>query len=111
MDRFYSYNPDTGYDTHATEEEAKNAALRALDDYRDDSTDEGWSEDVEHVAWGEIREHVTETKRRTVEDCEREGDEHEAQRLRDNGWDYTADYGLVPVEQPAAVVVGVDVPK
>jgi hypothetical protein len=48
---YFSFDPDSGLDFHETLEEAKDAAQRTIDEYRD-CCDPSWSEDVEHVCYG-----------------------------------------------------------
>jgi hypothetical protein len=55
--RFFTYCPDCGFDTHETQEAAEKAADRCLDHFRDDAAD-GWSEDVTQICWGEIKGEV-----------------------------------------------------
>ena len=57
--KFFSYDPDDGFEVHETEEEAKMCAQKTIDRYRDDATD-GWSEEVEYVCWGELRQQAVE---------------------------------------------------
>lgn len=76
-DRFFSYCPECGFDTHPTAETATLAAEDHLEHYRDKAGD-GWSEDVTGICWGEIKQEVVETERRprTDEDnCDPEFDE------------------------------------
>lgn len=58
--RYFAYSTDHGFERFVTAEEAEQFAQNLLDDYRDDSYDEGWSEDVESVCWGEVSQQVTE---------------------------------------------------
>jgi len=51
MNIWYVYDPDIGYDTYSTPEEAEKAAEESLETYRDASSD-GWHEDVSAIAWG-----------------------------------------------------------
>jgi len=61
--RYFSYDPECGFDTHDTAEEARDEAEEALSCYRDNAGD-GWSEHVENVCWGVILSEVGETERR-----------------------------------------------
>lgn len=99
--RFFSYLPEYGYETHATAEEARARCQTDLDDARG----EGWSESPEDTAWGEIRESAVCTMNKSVEEIEAEGDEYNAGRMRAEGWDFLADYAMQPIEpEPAAEV-------
>lgn len=53
--KFFMYEPDNGFETYKTAEEAKAAAQDAIDYYRADAGD-GWPEEVEQVCWGEIKQ-------------------------------------------------------
>ena len=55
MNRYFAYDPDSGLETFATEQEAIDFANRVIDDYRD-AADDGWDELVEQVCWGEIKQ-------------------------------------------------------
>lgn len=55
MDKYFSYCPESGFDTFKTEELAKKAADEAIDWFRDNSN-EGWDEVVANVCWGEIKQ-------------------------------------------------------
>ena len=59
--KFFSYDPDDGFELHATEEDAKTRAQNAIDMYRDDAA-EGWAEEVDGVCWGELRQAAAEIK-------------------------------------------------
>lgn len=86
--RYFSYDCDNGYEEHDTAEQARAEAERALDWHRDQARyEDGWSEDVTSVCWGEVLERVAETDRGETDGDEEEGIEPET-------W---ADYGLVPV--------------
>lgn len=67
--KYFSYHPEEGFGLHETAEEAKEAAEKALDFERDDACD-GWSDYVDQICWGEIKQHVVETmsRQRTDED-------------------------------------------
>ncbi|WP_165572529.1 hypothetical protein [Pectobacterium brasiliense] len=49
--KYFYYDPDSGFETSATEEEAKNAATDAINYYRGDASD-GWPDEVSQVCWG-----------------------------------------------------------
>ncbi|MFH2660065.1 hypothetical protein ABK774_11795 [Enterobacter hormaechei] len=53
--KFFMFDPDNGFETYKTAEEAKAAADEAIDYYRGDAVD-GWPEEVEQVCWGEIKQ-------------------------------------------------------
>jgi len=53
--KYFSYDSDSGFEIHETEEEAIKSANDAIDYYRDNAS-EGWSEEVDTVCWGEIKQ-------------------------------------------------------
>ncbi len=53
-DRWFSHEENTGYVTHATEDEAVSFAEGTIDDYRDEAIDWEWAEEVERVCVGRI---------------------------------------------------------
>ena len=53
--KFFMYEPDNGFETYKTAEEAKAAAEEAIHYYRGDACD-GWPEEVDQVCWGEIKQ-------------------------------------------------------
>ena len=52
---FFMFDPDNGFETYETAEEAKAAADEAIDYYRGEAGD-GWPEEVSQVCWGEIKQ-------------------------------------------------------
>lgn len=58
-DKYFTYDPDQGFETHPTADEAKQSAEDCLDYYRDNAGD-GWGEDVQNVCWGVLSEHSVE---------------------------------------------------
>ena len=59
MKKFFSYDPDDGFEFHDTEDAAKDRAQAAIDLYREDAS-EGWAEEVDRVCWGEVRQQAKE---------------------------------------------------
>lgn len=55
MSKYFSYDQECGFEWHETEEEAIQAAQDYIDDYRSNAGD-GWSEAVESVCWGLIKQ-------------------------------------------------------
>jgi hypothetical protein len=55
MKRYFAYDPDAGFETFKTEQEAIDFANTIIDDYRDNAGD-GWDEIVGQVCWGEIKQ-------------------------------------------------------
>jgi len=53
--RYFMYDPESGFETYATEQEAKDAAADAINYYRGEACD-GWPDEVEQVCWGEIKQ-------------------------------------------------------
>ena len=52
-DRFYSYDPDEGFEEHNTADEASDRAEAALEACREQAPD-GWPEEVHGIHWGRI---------------------------------------------------------
>jgi len=90
MAKFFSYCPDAGFETHDTVEEAKKAADDSIDYFRDNAVD-GWSEEVDQVCWGEVKEQSTVGNQRSKEDAAKEG------IVVSSACDYVCDYALQPV--------------
>lgn len=87
MKEWFSHDPEGhGLEFHETEAEAKAAAEKALDDYRDDAGD-GWAESVTGVCWGRLFGQIVETERKPAEEGE--------------PFDETVDYGLKGLGHPA----------
>ena len=78
---FFSYDHEDGIEFHDTAEQAKARAESALDGDRD-YADDGWTEEVIWICWGEVKQRVCETSRRKVEP--EEGKDYEEE----------VDYGL-----------------
>jgi len=90
---WYAYDPETGYDTFETAEEAQRAAEASLDHYRDGSPD-GWHESVGEIEWGLL---VPYGEARQCDVVNAEDDPTVAA----NGWDYRCDYRLHSVRSAA----------
>jgi len=58
-EQYFSYDPDNGFETFATEEEAKKFALATIELYNVDA-DDGWPEEVERIYYGRIIGHTVE---------------------------------------------------
>lgn len=56
--KYFAYSNDHGFERFSTAEEAEQFAQWLLDQYREDSHDEGWSEDVGSVCWGELKQNA-----------------------------------------------------
>lgn len=80
MDKYFSYDPEGDFETHATEDEAKKAAQDLIDTARDYSED-GWADCVEQICWGVISETSTQVNKVELP----EGDK----------FDHTCDYKLM----------------
>ena len=59
-EKWFSYDPECGFETHPTAAEAEIAALGSLLAYREEAGD-GWSDEVDRVCWGELRAWVLQT--------------------------------------------------
>jgi len=68
MKRFFSFDPEDGFERHETEDLARARAEKCLARDRDIATTEGWPEEVEGICWGEIREQVAKTWSHDVTD-------------------------------------------
>ena len=58
MMKYFTYSADNGFSVFKTAEEAEALAENLLQEYREDSYEDGWSEDVESVCWGEILQYA-----------------------------------------------------
>lgn len=54
MDKFFSYEPDNGFDTYETEEEARKGAEEAIDSWLKASIYSGLAEETEEICYGRI---------------------------------------------------------
>lgn len=79
MYQYFAYDPDVGFETFKTKQEAIDFANSVIDEYRENSGD-GWDEIVGQVCWGEIKQQAMMT------------DEQPAPP--ESGFDYTCDYAL-----------------
>lgn len=86
--KYFSYDPEgDGFTLHKTAEEAKNHAEDDLACHRDNAS-EGWSDSVEHVCWGELKQMAFKVNEMTKEDAEHAG------ICVSNDFDYICDYQL-----------------
>jgi predicted nucleic acid-binding Zn-ribbon protein len=60
--KYFSYNPEDGFEIHATEAEAVSAAEASLQIWRDEAVSDGWSLDVDEICWGMIVGRIIEIK-------------------------------------------------
>ena len=71
--KYFSYDPEgDGFTLHATAEEAQKHAENDLACHRDNAS-EGWSDSVEHVCWGEVKQTTFKVREMTKEDAEHAG--------------------------------------
>lgn len=56
--KYFAYSSDNGFSLFATAAEAEKFAQELLDQYREDSYGDGWSEDVGSVCWGELKQNA-----------------------------------------------------
>lgn len=70
--RFFMYDPESGFETYETAEQAKSAAEDAIDWYRGEAVD-GWSDEVEQVCWGEIKQDSQQVGLRPREEGDKSG--------------------------------------
>lgn len=63
--KFFSYDPDVGMEFYATAEEARLRAMENLELHRDEAADDGWSEEIGELCWGEIKQAAIETERKS----------------------------------------------
>lgn len=99
--KFFSYCPESGFDTHKTHEDALLHASDIVPDYLQD----GWSEDVTGVCVGIITHRAT-----MCDKVERDGsvDEYgcdDKGSYWDPEWAYKCDYKMLPVESDASKLV------
>ena len=55
MKHFFSFDPDEGFETHCTAEEARQAAEKSLKAHAEIANSDGWMEPmVKEIQWGEL---------------------------------------------------------
>lgn len=67
--KYFSYCPESGFETHQTKKEAEKSAQESIDYFRD-YADEGWDEAVNNVCWGEINQHTVMIDQKTIKEAE-----------------------------------------
>ncbi len=74
---FYSYDPESGIEFHATAEEAKARAEKALDDANFHAADSDWSwnENEDEISWGQVRGKVQYNDRPLTEEEKKQNPE------------------------------------
>lgn len=74
MAKYFGYCPECGFETFGTEKEAKEYADAAIDYFRNAAdADQGWSEEVEQICWGEIKEAAVKCDEKTTAEAKAEG--------------------------------------
>jgi hypothetical protein len=110
--QWFSYDPEDGLETHDTPEQAKAAAEKSLDEYRDNAAGDGWYENVEMICWGAVHGQVVETKRVeipdgvTVDDMGQGDDGEDYSLVHNSGFDCYLDYGMSDEPPPLMLVSG-----
>lgn len=67
---YFSYDSDSGFETHETKEEAEKSASDMIDYYRNNAS-EGWSDEVESVCWGVVKQESKMTEPKPITDKQR----------------------------------------
>jgi hypothetical protein len=96
--RFWLYDPEEGMTYYRTAEDRDKAAAEAIACYHDD----GWLEDVEDVAAGEVTHFATQTnriERPSPDEIDEEGFDKEG-NYWDPDWEYRCGYELLPILPP-----------
>lgn len=58
--KYFAYYSEDGFSTFATKEEAIDFCNRAIEDIREDCSGSEWSDFVESVCWGELKQYAKE---------------------------------------------------
>jgi hypothetical protein len=96
-DTWFSYDPGDGFETHDTEQAARERAEKSLDYYKDDAPSDGWNEEVTGICWGKVAQKVAETMRKTRPPKEElDDDGYDKDGTRWGEWDEIVDYALCP---------------
>lgn len=64
-EKWFSYDPDNGFETHETEAKARANAEESLHWHKQEAADNGWDENVTQICWGKIMGQVVQTSRET----------------------------------------------
>ena len=59
-DKYFVNCPESGFETYETEAEAIKEAKASIEYFRENAID-GWSEEVDQVRWGIIKQHTIKT--------------------------------------------------
>jgi hypothetical protein len=92
---WFAYDPGDGFEEYATEAEARAAAEKALEYYREDAPSDGWSEEATGVCYGKITGWTVETMRKTkppADELDEDGMDQDGTYWGE--WDEICDYGL-----------------
>lgn len=93
--KYFTYCPESGFDTHETLEGAIDDANSIIPNY----LDEGWSEDVTGVFVGTITHAATMCdKIERAGEVDEDGYDEDGEHWADPDWDYKCDYKMRPVE-------------
>lgn len=60
--KYFTYDPDDGFELHDTEDKARMEAERILRCYAVAATNEGWDELTGQICWGELKQYTKEIK-------------------------------------------------
>lgn len=96
-EKWFSYDPDNGFETHATEEKARANAEESLHWHKQEAADYGWDENVTQICWGKIAQEVVMTSRETKpppDQLDEDGCDEEGRCWAQ--FDEIVDYGFSP---------------
>ena len=93
--KYFTYCPESGFDTHETLEGAIDDANSIIPNY----LDEGWSEDVTGVFVGTITHRATMCdKVERAGEVDEDGYDTKGEHWADPDWDYKCNYKMLPVK-------------
>lgn len=92
--RYFSYDPEMGFDFHPTEEKAKAAAEASLGEARDAAGSDGWGDNM-NICWGEVREIATITSRKVKPPADQLDGNYDADGTYWGEWDEIVEYEML----------------
>lgn len=100
--RFFSYDPDNGFEFHDTAEQAKAECEKAFGYYQDEAAGDGWPENVDQLCWGEIKEQaslIKETNRPPSEELDEDGYDAEGNDWRNGDFDNIQEWKISAIPE------------
>lgn len=107
-ENWFSFSEDSGFQRHASAEDARAEAQRALDYDESEAGCDGWPEGTDRICWGEVREAAIKTDtHRHGPDCRPDSDDDGDDDTCTEGYsllfDHICEFNMTPTVPPGEI--------